>query len=368
MDRIGGVKKIDPIGGTAVVGAGGRLSQLSKELHDGGVAFPNLPDVDKQSLAGAVSTATHGTGKTLPSMSSGLKEITLVTAGGDVLACSPDHDGDVFSAAQVSLGSLGILAEAEIEVVPSFRLVSETWVETLDNLLPRVMDLFDKHYTFEFFYMPFTNHCLCLSTDITQAPSTEIPENTDDEGLAALKALRNNFSKLTPIRKKLGHIAMSGAESEKYINDSWKVLTSERTVPFNEMEYHLPASIGLETLEKVIAHIEHYHSHVYFPIEVRFVKSDNAWLSPFYERDTISIAVHADHQDSYDFMFTDLEPIFLAAGGRPHWGKLNSLTAPELAAMYPRWEDFQRIRQSIDPTGAFANPYLEKVFGLKRRG
>jgi FAD/FMN-containing dehydrogenase len=153
--------------------------------------------------------------------------------------------------------------------------------------------------------------------------------------------------------------------SERAVDYSWKLMASERSVRFNEMEFHLPLENQLAALKEVIATIEAKCPDVFFPIEARVIQRDsNAWLSPFYERDTGSIAVHAYYEDDHQFMFALIEPILRKHGGRPHWGKLHSLGAADLEKLYPKWKDVAAIRQQMDPQGKLLNPFLKKIWGV----
>ena len=152
-------------------------------------------------------------------------------------------------------------------------------------------------------------------------------------------------------------------EKEVVVEASWLNYASERNVRFNEMEYHLPRENGLKAMKEVRKALESQHNEVFFPIEVRFVKGDDIWLSPFFGRDTCSIAVHRYFEEDFEPYFKTIEPIFRKYGGRPHWGKLNTLTRDDFAALYPHWNDFVAVRRELDPEGKFLNPYLKGLFG-----
>jgi FAD/FMN-containing dehydrogenase len=155
---------------------------------------------------------------------------------------------------------------------------------------------------------------------------------------------------------------MGGIKPEEMVDEGWKLLSNDRPVRFNEMEYHLPREAQIPALREVVAAIETHRNDVFFPIEVRTIEPDDAWLSPFYQRPSGSVAVHAYYKDDYQFMFDLIEPIFRRHDGRPHWGKLNSLKAADFAGLYPRWKDAMEIRADLDPQGRFLNPYLRSIF------
>jgi FAD/FMN-containing dehydrogenase len=211
-------------------------------------------------------------------------------------------------------------------------------------------------------YIPFSGISMCIAHDETQAADTPRAADESDDGIKQLKALRDYLSWFPALRKRLLALAISGAPEENVVGESWNLLSSERNVLFNEMEYHLPSAVGLEALEEVRAYIEKNRADVFFPFEARMTQGDENWLSPFHDGRKISIAVHCYHQDDYAFLFSDIEPIFRKYGGRPHWGKLNSLTAADFDALYPQWQAFAALRQRLDPQGRFLNPYLRALF------
>lgn len=364
LDRMGGVKSVDLDAGLAVLGAGGKLAQLAPELDALGAAFPNLPDINKQSLGGAISTATHGTGLNSPSMSAEIQSIRLLTSEGETLDCSSDRNSDVFAAARVSLGVLGIITEVGYRVEPLHNLTRNTWVESYKSLMPRVPHLFETHRSFEFYYIPFTDYCLAIAHDKTDAKPQGHIKGNDTDGLMSLKKLRDTLSFATPLRRALARTAVRWEDPETVTAANWKLLSSERNTRFNEMEYHLPVDQAYEALDEIIQIIERDHPRVFFPVEVRYIKGDDAWISPFEGADRISIAVHAHFEDDYQRLFGDVEPVFKRRGGRPHWGKINSLGAGDFEERYAHWKEFSRVRRELDPKGKLLNSYLAKVFNV----
>jgi FAD/FMN-containing dehydrogenase len=157
--------------------------------------------------------------------------------------------------------------------------------------------------------------------------------------------------------------ALQGAVPEDAVDEGWKLLSNERPVRFNEMEYHVPLDAHMAALREVLAAIERHRPDVFFPIEARVIDRDDAWLSPFYDRVSGSIAVHTYYKDDCEFLFELIEPIFRRFGGRPHWGKLHSLKAADFAALYPRWKEACAVRAAVDPQGRMLNDHLREVFG-----
>lgn len=361
LDEISGLVSVN--GEEAVVRAGTRLGDLGPALAAKGRAMANLPDINKQSLGGALGTATHGTGEKLRAIHGDVTALRLVTAKGDILDCSTTENSDLFNAARVSLGSLGVITQVTLKTVPARRVHRRVWLESFEEALAKAEARWKTHRNFEFYVVPFTGLCANIANDETGAPARPRGPETDSEFLGVLKGLRNLLGFSTPLRKFVAKELLSayGSKSEEAIDDGWKLLSTERPVRFNEMEYHLPAETQLEALREVVATIEDKRPDVFFPIELRRIAPDDAWLSPFQGGLHGSLAVHAYYKDDYAFLFTLIEPILRRHGGRPHWGKLNSLTAADLAKLYPRWNDFHELRKSVDPEERLLNPYLKKI-------
>ncbi len=353
----------DAAGARLWLGAGARLHDLSRQLAAQNLAFRNLGDIDVQSLAGATSTATHGTGRTLSCLAAEITGIRLVDGAGELVEISATRNAEMLPAAQVALGSLGIFTEIEMQLVPAYRLHRQVWFAPLAALLADAETLWQAHRNFEFFYVPFSDHAMAISHDETVATTTPRPPDESDAVLQQLKLLRDIGRWLPPLRRWLLRKAIANAPRENVVGDSWRLLASERNVPFNEMEYHIDAGCGLDCLAEVVHCIEHKHRDVFFPIEARRTAADTALMSPFHNGEKISIAVHCYHRDAYAAVFTDVEAIFKRYGGRPHWGKMHSMTHRDMRALYPGFESFDRIRRQLDPRRRFMNAYLAQLWG-----
>lgn len=361
LDEISGLVSVE--GEEATVRAGTRLGDLGPALASHGRAMANLPDINKQSLGGALGTATHGTGKHLRAIHGDVTALRLVTARGDIVDCSATNNPDLFNAARVSLGSLGIITQATLKTVPAKRVHRRVWLESFEEALAKAEERWNTHRNFEFYAVPFTGLCANIANDETDEPARPRGPETDSDFLDVLKGLRNLLGFSTPLRKAAAKTLLSayGSEPEEAVDDGWKLLSTDRPVRFNEMEFHLPAETQLAALREVVATIEAKRPDVFFPIELRRIAPDDAWLSPFQGGARGSIAVHAYYKDDYAFLFTLIQPILRKHGGRPHWGKLNSLTDADFAALYPRWRDFHALRKSLDPEDRLLNPYLRTI-------
>jgi FAD-linked oxidoreductase len=363
LDHFNAIGEIDRKSNRAWLGAGGKLKDLSPLLAEQNLAFRNLGDIDVQSLAGATSTATHGTGKNLPCLAAEITGLKLLTAAGEMMQIDARENNALLPAAQVALGALGLLTEIEMQLVPRHKLHRRVQFLPYQQVLESAHDAWHSHRNFEFMYIPFSGTALTITHDETQSPDTPRAADESDDGVMQLKALRDWMGWFPALRKRLLGWAISNAPEENVIGESWQLLTSARNVHFNEMEYHLPVDSGLEVLEEIRRLIEREHADVFFPIECRMTAGDDAWLSPFNDGPRLSVAVHTHAPDEYEFLFSKIEPIFRRAGGRPHWGKLNSVSGDEVRGLYPRFEDFAKLRAELDPQGRFLNPYLTALFG-----
>lgn len=359
---------IDNDSGRVTVQAGAKLHALGPVLAEHGLALENQGDIDAQSISGAISTATHGTGAKLPNIAARIVGMRLVTATGEVLDVGPDNDNDLYLAARVSLGALGILSTVTIQCVPLYTLhrIDEPW--PLAETLARLDEHVDGNDHFEFFVFPYSDRALTRRT----RRSTEIPNPTPhwkrwvDEELMQNKALGlvcrtgRRYPRLTPRLNRIVSSSLSSAEAE---DRPYKVYATNRKVKFTEMEYALPREHGAEAVRRVMELVADRELPILFPLEVRFSAGDDAYLSTAHERDTCYIAVHQYNGMEFETYFRAVEAIMDSYGGRPHWGKRHYQNAATLSERYPQWEKFQAVRRRLDPDGVFANDYTRRVFG-----
>jgi FAD-linked oxidoreductase len=361
LDNIGGVTDVDA-NGIATVWAGTRLGDLGPALAAKGRAMANLPDINKQSLGGALGTATHGTGKHLRAIHGDVVGLRLATAKGEIVECDAQNNSDLFNAARVSMGSLGIITQAKLRTTPSKRLHRRVWLEDFEETVSKAEERWATHRNYEFYAIPFTGLAANITHDETDEPARPRGPETDSSFLEMLRGTRNLFGSSTVIRKHAAKLLLETfGVPEEAVDEGWKLLSTERPIRFNEMEFHMPAAAQLSALKEVVATIEKYRPDVFFPIETRRIATDDAWLSPFQGGEHGSVAIHAYYKDDYDFFFSLIQPIFLRHGGRPHWGKLNSLTTKDFASLYPRWNDFVSLRRQMDPEGRLMNGYIKGI-------
>lgn len=361
LDRLSGVISVDKQALTATVHAGTRLGVLSRALDTHGLALRNLPDVDVQTVAGAISTGTHGTGLGLPALHADVVGMRIVTPGGKIVDLHENKDRDQLAAARVSLGSLGVISQVTLRVVPAYNLHRKVWLLPIDELLQRVPQLAQQHRNFELYALPFTGYGAAITHDIYTGTDLLLPNPSDDEVLADLRKLRDWLGRIPKMRRWVAQKLIDPSMTDEARHRAFKLLSSVRPIKFNESEWHVPREQGVACLRQILAAIEK-HNEAFFPIEFRFIKGDDAWLSPFHGRDSCSIAVHAAADEAHDYLIRDCAPIYRAHQGRPHWGKLHEMGYAELSAMYPRWQDFLAVRQQFDPQGRMLNAHLRKLF------
>ncbi|MDX8462907.1 D-arabinono-1,4-lactone oxidase [Mesorhizobium humile] len=365
LEKIDGLVSHEAAANRARVRAGTRLGALMYILQDIGQGLPNMGDIDKQAIGGALGTATHGSGPTLGAYHTQLEMVQLVDGQGKLREYSRANDQDMIHATGVALGSFGVLTEVTMNNIASYRLRRRKWVLPIGDMLRDFETMMAAHRSAEFYYIPFADHAQFIASDLSDAPTTPRPTDDDEEGLATLRKLRTALRWLPSLRRALIRGAVKKVPSEDYVQDWLNVYASDRRTKFNEMEYHLPYEEGPKALAEIIALTEKHFPEVYFPMEVRSVAPDEFWLSPFYKRLTCSIAIHHDAaNDPLPFMRA-AEPIFRKYGGRPHWGKMHSLKAADFKKLYPRWDDAMAVRRDIDPQNRFVSPYMAGLFGIQ---
>ncbi|MGB7686449.1 MAG: D-arabinono-1,4-lactone oxidase [Solirubrobacterales bacterium] len=368
IEALRGVADADRSSGLVEVGAGTVLADLNEELAALGLAMENLGDIDRQTLAGAISTGTHGTGAGLRNISAQVEELELVLADGSTRWLTAAAEPDLLRAARVGVGALGAISTVVLRCVPAFVL------ERIDSSHPReeVLDSFqeraDAHDHFELFTFPYADSALVLERDRTTDPprprghlATHLNDVVlENWALGALSATGRLFPRAIP---SLSRLAARLASGSRTIDRSDRVFANERRVRFTEMEYGVPREHGPEAARRVIEWVRSNRYPVFFPIEMRVAAGDDALLSPSHERDTAYIAVHQYRGMEWRPYFEAVEEIMNSYGGRPHWGKRHFQTAEALAPRYPAWAEFQRARDELDPTHTFTNEYAARVLG-----
>ena len=350
------------------VEAGITLHRLGKELADRALAMENQGDIDRQQLAGALSTATHGTGIGFPNLSAQVVALRLATAGGEVLELSEASDADAWRAARVGLGALGVITRVTLRCVPLFTLERLDLPRGLDETLAALDDLVASNDHFEFYGFPYTGRVMTRESERNdrEAEPTEPWKRWLNDVIAenAVPAALFRVGRAVPgAIPALNRRIVPLLQPSKVVDHAYRVYASRRNIPFTEMEYGIPREAAAEALRRLVDLIERRGLPVAMPYEVRFTKGDDAYLSTAAGRDTCYIAVHQYRGMDFDAYFRGVERIMDDYGGRPHWGKRHFQTAATLAPRYPDWERFQAVRRRLDSDGVFTNDYVDRVLG-----
>jgi FAD-linked oxidoreductase len=370
LDRLSSITSADQASGKVTLGAGTGLHKLNAGLASFDLAMANLGDIDKQTISGAVSTGTHGTGAKLGGLATQIVGLELVTADGSVLNCSAEENPDVFNAARISVGALGVITSLTLQTVPAFLLRAQEMPLPLGEVLGGFDELADGNDHFEFYWFPHTDIALTkrnnrVAAGVGASPVGRIRGWVDDELLSnRVFEVTNRLAARRPgLVPRINQLASRALSAREYVDSSYKVFCSERNVVFRESEYAVPREHVVEVVQQLRAWIDRSGERFPFPIEVRVAAADDIWLSTAYGRDTGYIAIHQYHRLAHDKYFDAFERIVAAFGGRPHWGKLHTLTADQFRDRYPRFGDFLAVRDRLDPRRTFSNPYTRQVFG-----
>jgi L-gulonolactone oxidase len=368
VEALSGVLDADPGSGLVRVGGGTVIADLNEELVRLGLAMENLGDIDRQTIAGAISTGTHGTGARLRNISAQVEGMELVLADGTVRHLNAATDPELLRAARVGVGALGVISAVTLRCVPAFDLLRVDSPHPREEVLDSFQERADAHEHFELFTFPYSDLALVLERNRLDGPARPRGRRAaflndvvlENWALELLAATGRAVPRAIPVLARLaGRLASGSRTSDR----SDRVFANERRVRFTEMEYGVPRDDGPEAVRRVIEWVRRNEYPVFFPIEMRVAAADDAFLSPSHERDTAYIAVHQYRGMEWRPYFEAVEEIMDDYGGRPHWGKRHFQTAATLATRYPAWAEFQRARDTLDPGRTFTNEYTERVLG-----
>ncbi|WP_405071714.1 FAD-binding protein [Kribbella sp. NBC_01510] len=370
MDDLSSIIHADKDSGRVTVGAGTGLRKLNAGLAAFDLAMANLGDIDKQTISGAISTGTHGTGARLGGLATQVVALDLVTADGSILHCSAEEHPDVFAAGRVSVGALGVISALTLQCVPAFLLHAQEMPLPLGDVLDGFDEFADSNDHFEFYWFPHTDIALTkrnnrVGPGVGPSPVGRVRGWIDDELLSnKVFELTNRLAVRRPsLVPRINRIASHALSAREYVDASYKVFCSERNVVFRESEYAVPRENVVDVIRRLRDWIDTSGSRIPFPIEVRVAAPDDIWLSTAYGRDTAYIAIHQYHRLPHDPYFQAFERIVSDYNARPHWGKLHTLTAEDLRTRYPHFDDYLAVRTRLDPQHIFENPYTRQVFG-----
>ncbi|WOE41069.1 D-arabinono-1,4-lactone oxidase [Acinetobacter chinensis] len=361
LDHLSGVVSADEQNSIAEVWSGTRLFNLDQYLQPINQSLMQQGDIDQQSLAGAVSTGTHGTGADMQCISAYVQNFELLTASGELLQCSPTENAEIFQAGRVSLGSFGVLTKISMQDKPRYKLKEHVELCPLSEVVQHIQQWKTEHRHIEFFAFSHAEQVMLKTLDITEEDIQPRKESfpSEDTLLTLCCELIRMFPSLNPKLQKLLGVFVKPTTC---VDWSSRIFPTPRNTRFNEMEYQVPVELGISCLQEILTALQKSGQQTFFPIEFRFVKGDDIWLSPFYQRDSISISVHQYIKQDPKLLFDEIEPILQRYQGRPHWGKMHSLNAGQLRMLYPKWDDFLQLRARLDPEKKFLNPYLQQLF------
>ncbi|MBC9730042.1 D-arabinono-1,4-lactone oxidase [Streptomyces sp. TRM68367] len=366
-----GIRNIDRDAMTVTVEAGTPLKRLNLALAREGLSLTNMGDIMEQTVSGATSTGTHGTGRDSGSIAAQIKGLELVTADGSVISCSEkgtDEERAIFAAARIGLGALGIVTAITFAVEPIFLLTAREEPMPFDKVLADFDELWAENEHFEFYWFPHTGSTNTKRNNRSAGPQRPVGQF---QALFEDEFLSNGIFQVTqwvgraapgtiPAIAQLSSKALS---ARTYTDIPYKVFTSPRRVRFVEMEYAVPREAVVDTLRELKAMVDRSRLRVSFPVEVRTAPADDITLSTASDRDSAYVAVHMFRGTPYQAYFTAAERIFTAHEGRPHWGKVHTRDAAYFSRVYPRFDEFTALRERLDPDRRFQNDYLRRVLG-----
>jgi len=367
-DGLLAVRSVDARAGLVTVEAGCPLRNLNETLLRHGLSLANMGDIQEQTVAGAIQTGTHGTGRTVGAIAAQVAGLEVVLADGSVRTCSAERDPDLFRAALVGLGALGVATAVTFHVVPAFLLEAREAPMRWDEVLGRLDELTADNEHFEFYWFPHTEGCLTKRNNPVGGAARPLPRFRrwrDDEFLAnSVFGLTCRLGHAFPgVIKTVNGIAGKAIGARTYVQPAHQVFTSPRRVRFIEQEYAIARAHLPHALAEIRGLFATRTWRVSFPIEVRVTPADDLWLSTAHGRDSAYIALHVYHKSDHREYFREVEAVMTALGGRPHWGKLHTRDASYLAKVYPRFRDFVTMRNKLDPQRRFGNGYLTRVLG-----
>lgn len=329
------------------VAAGTRIHDLALELKAHGLSLINQGDIDSQAVAGAFTTGTHGTGSTLGCLASTIVGLRLVQADGSVWVVD-GSDTDLLHAAQVTVGTLGVISELTLQVRDAYQLHEHLWRDDFETCMERHDELAATHRHFGFFWCPTpqSRHLYCLP-DTADAPRTSTRKTAD---VCEMKVI--DISDRPPMHTPFEKIAYSS-----------EIYPIEYIPNFHELEYAVPLEYGKEAVRAVRDLMLHKHTDCIFPIEYRFTAGDLAWISPFYQQDSITLSVSGQPGTDYWDYLRDVDAILRRYRARPHWGKMHFLDTDDVTALYPRAAEFRALRRKLDPQGRFLNDHVRMLLG-----
>jgi L-gulono-1,4-lactone dehydrogenase len=370
LDQLAGITDVDYDTGLVTVLGGTSLAELNVCLAGHGLSLENMGDIDRQTITGAISTGTHGTGAKFGGLATQVRGLTMITADGSQLRCSAAENPDLFMAARVGLGALGVITEITLQCVPTFRLRAVEGPARLENVLDGFENMITENDHVEFYWFPHTDRTLTKRNN--RVPHDHVDQRLprwryllDDELLSnGLFEGANRLGRLRPsLIPRINQLSARALWPREFTDVSYAVFASPRRVRFKESEYAVPRAAIAPVLRALRSWIDDHDERICFPVQVRVAAPDDIWLSTAYQRETGYIAVHHYFKIDHRRYFAAFESIVAEHQGRPHWGKMHTLEADRLRRLYSRFDQFVRIRDRLDPGHTFDNAYLRRVLG-----
>ena len=324
LDHMKGITEINTTNQQVTMWAGTKLHEIGVPLWAAGLSMINMGDIDRQSIAGAIGTGTHGTGRDLQNISNQVVSIRLMQANGDVVTLDHD-DGDLFSAAQVSMGTLGVVTQVTLQAIKSYHLVERTWEASVEECGVALEEFIEANRHFEFFWDP--------SRDLCEM-------------------------------KTLNPVEMGFTQGDLPVGPAHEIIPSARDLAFNEIEFSVPYDSGWDCFLELRALMKNKYPDVRWPLEYRTLAADQSLLSSANGRKTVTISAHESNRRDHVAFFLEVENLFRRYDGRPHWGKVHTHKQSELSGRLPGFDRFCEVRRSLDPEGRFLNSFLNGIFGM----
>jgi FAD/FMN-containing dehydrogenase len=367
-DALNRILSINKVENTATIQAGAKLEDLNIELWNKGYAFSNLGSIARQSLAGAVSTATHGTGLNHKILGSMVTSFKLVKANGEILDVDKTKDSELFKTALISLGSLGIFTEMTINIVPKFQLRERSGLMNFEEVCDNILDWVKEENHIKMWWFAHTNKMMVYRYNKTYEPvnDTKFRQKLMDEWVSVyFYRLMLWWSNRKPIRrKKMNQKIVNGRLPDvNRIERGYKVFNVPEPPVHRETEWAFDINLAPTLLREYRNMIEEKGHLINFIQEIRFVRGDDFALSPCYGRDSVYVGAYNADNRGWNELLADFEELAIKHNGRPHWGKEFNVGTDYLKSVYPKWDEFVELRKEMDAAGLFANPMIEKMFG-----
>ncbi|HJF50242.1 MAG TPA: FAD-binding protein, partial [Brachybacterium paraconglomeratum] len=343
---------------------------VAELLAPHGLALETMGDIDRQSIAGAIQTGTHGTGARYTGFAGTVRALRIALPDGSVLDTSPARDRDLFEAARLGLGTIGVILEVTLQCVPTYRLELVETTRPLDEAAGEFLATCESEDHHEIFWFPRTDRATVrtmrrLPADASRQRPSRAAELLQREvlGNGVWEMLCRAAALAPPLSRPVAEIASHVFAGPRTVDDSAAVYAAPRRVRFHESEWALPAEHLEAALAALRARFTAEDVRVTFPLEIRRAAADDVWLSTAFERETVYIAAHRYHREEAGPYLLLVQRTLADFGARPNWGKMHWLGARELSRLYPRFEDFRAVRRAADPEGQLMTPALRHLLG-----